>query len=235
MESPATDIERCKSTPADGGRGDSPDRAKAGCAGPARTESTPEACPTASSPAGPVDPLDEFFYRPDEDIGALGALVEFAADLEDEPPATPEEPLREFLGFRLSGEHYAVGLAHVREIARVPPITEVPRAPASIAGVMAVRGEVMPVFDLRRRLGLPPSGEPGRDARVLVVQAGEGPMGVLVDAVEEVVRLRPSTIEAPPTGLGTGERGECIAGIGRARDRLYALLDLSVALRPEAG
>lgn len=187
------------------------------------------------SAAGAADPLDEFFYRPDEDIGALGALVEFAADLEEEPAPAPEEPPREFLGFRLAGEDYAVELGQVREIVRVPPIAEVPRAPASIAGVMTVRGEVMAVFDLRRRLGLPPPpAELGREARVLVLQQADGPMGVLVDAVEEVLRLRPSTIEPPPTGLGSGERAECIGGIGRARERLYALLDLSVALRLEA-
>ena len=117
----------------------------------------------------------------------------------------------------------------------MPPITEVPRVPADVLGVMSLRGEVIPVFDLRRRLGLPPCDEePSKRARVLVVDAGEGPAGVLVDRVAQVVRLKPSSIEPTPHGLGPGVQAEYLAGIGRQKGRMFILLDIRATLA-EAG
>jgi purine-binding chemotaxis protein CheW len=92
-----------------------------------------------------------------------------------------------------------------------------------------VRGEVIAVFDPRRRLALPPA-VPGRAARVLVCDAGEGPRGMLVDAVSDVVRLPASAIEARPTGIGS-DPGGAIVGIGRERGRLFILLDAAELLR----
>ncbi|MFN7134355.1 MAG: chemotaxis protein CheW, partial [Myxococcales bacterium] len=121
-------------------------------------------------------------------------------------------------------------------IVKVPPITEVPRAPRDVLGVMSLRGEILPVFDLRRRLGLPPlEGEPSRRARVLVVDAGEGHAGILVDAVAHVVRLKPSGIEPTPQGLGGGVESEYLAGIGRQKNRLYILLDVQAVLARAGG
>lgn len=176
-----------------------------------------------------ADPLEEFFYRPDE-------TLEGAIDLPEQEPAAsdaPDEPLREHLGFRLADETYAIELSRVREIAKVPPITEVPRAPAFVLGVMNLRGEVMPVFDLHRRLGLVREGPARRGARVVVVETDRGPAGLLVDAVEQVVRLRPSTIEAPPPGLGV--ESDFLVGIGRLKDRMFVLLNLASVLSLPAG
>lgn len=173
-----------------------------------------------------TDPLDEFFYRPDEEEIDLPELDTSAG------PETPaEEAQRELLAFELFGEAYAVDIQLIREIVRVPPITEVPRAPADVLGVMSLRGEVLPVFDLRRRLGLPPSEEePSKRARVLVLDAGEGLVGVLVDRVAQVVRLDPSSIEPTPQGLGTGIQTEFLGGIGRSKDRMFILLDICATL-----
>jgi purine-binding chemotaxis protein CheW len=92
-----------------------------------------------------------------------------------------------------------------------------------------VRGEVIAVFDPRRRLGLP-AAAPGRTARVLVCDAGEGARALLVDAVTGVVRLPASAVEARPTGVGAAS-AEYIAGIGRERGRFFILLDLAAVLR----
>jgi purine-binding chemotaxis protein CheW len=114
---------------------------------------------------------------------------------------------------------------------RSPPITEVPRAPAHVLGVVTVRGEVVAVVDPRRRLGLPEGvARRGAGARLVIVDAGDGPCALLVDVVASVVRLRAGSVEPRPQGLG-GAAAECLAGIGRDRDRLFTVLELGALLR----
>ncbi|MBI3186159.1 MAG: purine-binding chemotaxis protein CheW [Myxococcales bacterium] len=180
--------------------------------------------------------LGDFFYRPDEDTAGLLELPEAPAD---SSPAPKEERPGEHLVFVLEGERYAVPIGKVREILRVPPLTEIPRAPSSLLGVMNLRGDVLPVYDLKMRLklsGQPPrvAGPPSeveplpRAARVLVVHGPDGDAGVLVDAVSEVVKLAPSQVEPPPPGL-SGER-DCVVGLGRQEEQLFILIDLDEAL-----
>ncbi len=181
------------------------------------------------------DPLAEFFHRADEDPGELADLI--GEEPADEP--APDEGLQELLTFILGGEEYALELSLVREIVKVPAITEVPRTPSEVLGIMNLRGEVMPVYQVRHRLGLAPAALPlSRAARVVVVEVGEGPIGLLVDAVAEVVRIRPSTIEAPPPGIGGGLDNDCLRGIGRRHGRMFVVLNLAALLgraNPEAG
>jgi purine-binding chemotaxis protein CheW len=137
---------------------------------------------------------------------------------------------REFLTFLLGAEEYAVAIERVREVVRAPPITEVPRAPAHILGVVTVRGEVVAVIDPRRRLGLPPAHPAEGEGKVVIVDAGEGPCGLHVDRVASVVRLLPGSVEPCPQGIA-GQRAEFLAGIGREGDRLFTVLDLTALLR----
>ena len=126
----------------------------------------------------------------------------------------------EYLAFVLAGETYAVQIAHVAEILRPPPITEVPRAPATVLGVISVRGKLVTVLDLRRRFALP-EGPVDRKTRVLLADAGGGEqIGLLVDEVQQVWRLSAEEIE-PSSVLG-GEQPAHIAGIGRPRGALSA-------------
>lgn len=178
--------------------------------------------------------LEDFFYRPDEDVGGL---LDFAAGSDEVLPLVPEEAPEEYLAFVLDCECYAVPIRSVREIGKVPPLTEIPRAEPWLLGVMNLRGDVIPVYDLKLRLGLcdkapvlagPDAPPPPRLARILVAHTQEGPAGMWVDAVKDVVRLKPSMLEPPPSGLG-GER-DCVVGIGRRGSQLYILLDLQQAL-----
>jgi purine-binding chemotaxis protein CheW len=125
----------------------------------------------------------------------------------------------------------------LREIVRVPPLTEVPRADRALIGVMNLRGEVLPVYDIKPALHLTaeegpparPSGPPPRSARVLVIRSDEGDAGLWVDGVTGVMRLRPSAIEAPPPGVVRGER-DCVVGLGRHGNHLLILIDVDLAL-----
>lgn len=179
-----------------------------------------------------ADQLDRFFYRPDEEL-PQGVVLPDPVEL----PAARAAEIGEYLCFRLGEEAYGVPIPRVREVLRVPPLTEVPRAPANVVGVMNLRGEVLPVYDLKLRLRLavaaariagPEAAEaPARGARVIVVRSDRGDAGLLVDAVEDVWRLAQQDVE--PTPKGTSER-DGIVGLGRQRDRLCILLDVEQVL-----
>jgi purine-binding chemotaxis protein CheW len=208
---------------------------------PALASLPPDSAPARAERREPqaasvADPLDEFFFHQDETVAALTGLP-----AEPEAPATsrPEDAaVEEYLTFRLGAEEYAVAIEYVREVLKAPPITEVPRAPAGILGVVNVRGEVVAIFDPRRRLGLPTPPAVEGSARVVIVDDGEGPCGLLVDAVASVVRLPRGSVEPCPQGIG-GASADCLAGIGRERSRLFTVLDLPAVLRrgpaPERG
>lgn len=174
--------------------------------------------------------LSRFFYQPDEDVGAW---LELAPEIAESGEALEELP-EEFLAFELGPEVYAVPIGAVREIFKVPLITVVPRVPAHVLGVMNVRGEMLPVYDLKQRLRLVdvpqrvtgPTDVP-RESRVVLLKDPEGDAGILVDRVQGVVRLPLSKLEPAPQ-LGLERRA--VAGLGRADGNLYILLDVEAAL-----
>jgi purine-binding chemotaxis protein CheW len=172
-----------------------------------------------------IDPLEDFFYRDDEIGPELGAMVAAEGQAVVAPAA-----LQEYLTFRLGGETYAVEIARVLEVLRTPSITEVPRAPGEVLGIISLRGEVITVIDPRGRLGLGRAeGSPAR--RVLIVDDGEGTCGLLIDEVVGVVRLPGGALEPCPQAL-TGAGADLFLGIGRERDRLFLVLDVGALLRP---
>jgi purine-binding chemotaxis protein CheW len=119
----------------------------------------------------------------------------------------------EYLAFVLGHESYAVQIAHVAEILRPPPITEVPRSSRNVLGVVSVRGRLVTIVDLRRRFGLE-EAPIDRRSRILLADAGTGEqVGLLVDEVRQVWRLAADEIEQP-NALG-GDQPAHIAGIGR--------------------
>ena len=132
--------------------------------------------------------------------GALGAHADGA--------------IYEFLAFMLASETYALPLAGVQEILKPPHITQVPRAPHDVLGIVSVRGRVITVFDLRRRLRLEEKVV-DKNTRVLLVDAGDEVLGLLVDAVLQVYRLYEDEVELAST-VG-GDMNEYVMGIGRPR------------------
>jgi purine-binding chemotaxis protein CheW len=135
-------------------------------------------------------------------------------------------PVSEFLAFVLAGEIYAVPLTKIREILSPPPITEVPRAPRDVLGVCSVRGLLVTVIDLRRRLVVDET-ETTRRTRILLTETDANEIvGLLVDGVDQVIRLTEEEIELASTVLG-GDVSEHVLGIGRPPGLEIILLDLS--------
>jgi len=170
-----------------------------------------------------ADPLAEFFYRAGESapgVPDLGGAVLQAA-------AVAPQKRREFVAFNLGDEEYGVAIEQVREIFKAPVLTEVPRAPAHVAGIVLVRGEVVAVHDPRRRLGL--TGAAGSAARVIVCDIGNERVGLLVDGVSEVLRLVPSEIEERAQGIASID-ADYIAGVGRQGQRLVVLLNVEALI-----
>jgi purine-binding chemotaxis protein CheW len=149
-------------------------------------------------------------------------------------------PQRDFLTVRVGDEEYGIDILRIREIIKPRLPTEVPRAPSFVSGVISVRGVVMPVLDLRVRLGLgaavdaPPGNESRRDrSRILIVTREDELIGLRVDEVRQVVRLGDDEVEPPPPMLG-GAEADFVHGIGRTRSaRMVILIALDAILRFE--
>jgi purine-binding chemotaxis protein CheW len=132
----------------------------------------------------------------------------------DEQRSRSDNTAYEFLAFRLASETYAVPLSGVQEILKPPRITRMPRAAHEILGIVSVRGRVTTVIDLRRRLRVAETPV-DKYTRVLLVDAGDEVLGLLVDAVMQVYRLYEDEVElASQVG---GDLNEYVMGIGRPR------------------
>jgi purine-binding chemotaxis protein CheW len=132
----------------------------------------------------------------------------------EESKLRSDEVAYEFLAFRLASETYALPLSGVQEILKPPRITRVPRASYEILGIVSVRGRVTTVIDLRRRLRVA-EAPMDKNTRVLLVDAGDEVLGLLVDAVLQVYRLYEDEVELA-SAVG-GDLNEYVMGIGRPR------------------
>jgi purine-binding chemotaxis protein CheW len=133
--------------------------------------------------------------------------------------------------FFLEREEYGVDVRLVQEIIRVSEITQVPRAPEFISGVINLRGRVIPVIDLKRKLGL---GEfaPARASRIVVVKVRERLIGLLVDGASQVLKVPLSVIEAAPDEVVEIDEN-FIRGVAKLEGRLIILIDLPKVLQVE--
>lgn len=152
------------------------------------------------------------------------ALARSAAPAQAEPAAGPTR-WRQLLTFRLGGDPYAVPIERVREIVRLPAITPMPRVPASVRGVISLRGEMVEVVDLRRRLGMP-DAPATRTSRVVVLhEDGRASSGLLVDAVDDVLRVPHDAISEIAASEDAHVCGLCERGTG-----FVSLLDVDRVL-----
>ena len=133
--------------------------------------------------------------------------------------------------FDLASESYAVDISAVREIIRMQEITSIPRTPEYVKGVINLRGKVTPVVDLRKRFGLP-IAEQTAENRTVVVDIGGNDIGVIVDAVTEVMGVPADAVE-PPSSMITTDDSKYLLGIVKLDSRLIILLDLEKVLSVE--
>jgi purine-binding chemotaxis protein CheW len=136
--------------------------------------------------------------------------------------------LIQLVSFNLAGEEYGVDILKVQEINRMLQITRVPKAPEFVEGVINLRGKVIPIISLRRKFGLE-SREFDKKTRIVVVDIEGRILGVVVDAVSEVLRLPVDTIEPPPPVV-SGKDVRYIRGVGKVGSKLLILLDLTKLL-----
>jgi purine-binding chemotaxis protein CheW len=136
------------------------------------------------------------------------------------------------LTFFIGGEEYAVGILRVKEIIQYDTVTRVPKAPPWIRGVINLRGSVVPVADLGVKFGLPESPITKTTCIVIAETNFEGErivMGILVDAVSQVVELPREEVQAPPA-FGTRVRIDYLLGMGRAGKKFALILDVDKIL-----
>lgn len=131
---------------------------------------------------------------------------------------------RQFISFTVGEEEYGLDLARVREVIRPREITRLPRAPSFVRGIINLRGDVIPIFDLRDKFSLPPRDE-DENTRVIVVEVEQRYVGMVVDTASQVVRIPVADIDPPPAMLG-GFRQEHLGGIGKLEKRLVILLNV---------
>ena len=143
--------------------------------------------------------------------------------LTDSVQAGGDEQLQ-LVTFEVAGEEFAVDILAVREINRMMQITQVPQSTADVEGVINLRGRIVPVVDLRTRLGLE-RAEGSRDNRIIVVEVDRRTVGFVVDRVKQVLRIDSRVVEQTPELSSTAD-AQYIDGVGKLDDRLIILLNL---------
>jgi len=165
---------------------------------------------TAAPAASPVAPLP----------GSSGAAIAQSGDA------------HQYLTFFLGGEMYAVGILNVKEIIEYGSLTEIPMMPGFVRGVINLRGAVVPVIDLAARFHGKATAVQKRTCNVIVEVRQDGikhDVGIMVDAVSEVLEIPPKDIEPPPS-FGAKIRADFIAGMGKADGRFVIILDIQCVL-----
>jgi len=138
------------------------------------------------------------------------------------------DQLIQLVSFNLGGEEYGIEVLKVREIIRLPSLTKTPNTAHFIEGIINLRGRVIPIISLRKRFNLPDE-EQNSQTRIIIMDVAENLVGFIVDSVAEVIRLRGSEIQPPPTLILSGQTGvdqEYITGVYNHGERLLIIMDL---------
>jgi len=141
------------------------------------------------------------------------------------------DPILRWVTFKLEKEKYGINVMQVQEVLRVTEIAPVPGAPGYVLGIINLRGNVVTVIDTRQRFGLP-AKEMDDSTRIVIIEAEEQVVGILVDSVAEVVDLRLNEVDSAPN-VGTEESAKFIQGVASLDGELLIIVDLNKLLSDE--
>jgi len=142
-----------------------------------------------------------------------------------------DDSIIQWVTFHLENEKYGIKVMQVQEVLRMTEIAPVPGAPHYVLGIINLRGNVVTVIDTRRRFGLP-DAEADDETRIVIIEADNNDVGILVDSVAEVVDLRTSEIETAPN-VGNDESSKYIQGVSSRDEELLILVDVNKLLSDE--
>lgn len=160
----------------------------------------------------------------------INKIDTITATAEEEDAASAPVNELELLAFNVASEEYAVKLSDMQEIIRSQTITPIPRAPEYLKGVTFLRGQILPVIDLGKRLGL--EWESGMLQKIIVLSALKAPLGILIGSGIDVLRCRENEVLPPPSTLDESEIG-LIEGVVNIRNRFISVLNINNILRAE--
>jgi purine-binding chemotaxis protein CheW len=201
----------------------------------ARQSSSPLAAETPAAVSSVVDLAKETPARGDDRLDELFSWVPQAEDLLLEGAASAaangkkvEAVTRRWLAFSLGSEDYALDISMIREILKPREITEIPRVPEFLLGIISLRGNIIPIFDLKRRLGLGVATI-DHDSRIIVCQEGDRLAGLLIDRITQVTAIQEEGIEPPPA-IFSGRDRALLDGVGRVSGNVLILLNVANVL-----
>lgn len=145
--------------------------------------------------------------------------------------AGSDDPILQYVTFRLADETYGINVMQVQEVLRYTEIAPVPGAPSYVLGIINLRGNVVTVIDTRQRFGLM-TAESTDATRIVIIEVDQQVVGIMVDSVSEVVYLRQSEIETTPN-VGNEESAKFIQGVCNKNDQLLILVELNKLMSDE--
>ena len=137
--------------------------------------------------------------------------------------------MQKFTIFKIGDEIFGIGIDRVVEILKIQKIFTIPGLPEFLSGVISVRGNIVPVMDLRRRFGIKPAGN---KERIIIVRYGQEKISFLVDDIKEILSLTPEEIRTPPS-IFKGFKTEYLTGLGKHGERIIILLNIDNLLTSE--
>ena len=174
------------------------------------------------------DPLDKLFrWNPELELPSEESYLQGV----DNGHSAIDGETRHLLTFSLGNEEYALDIEQIREIIKPREITDIPRVPPFVLGIVSLRGIIVPIYDLKQRLKLG-RVEVAAESRIIVCQEEERIVGLLVDRITQVVRLQDRNLEPPPNVLSGIDR-DFVSGVGRFQGRMMILLHLASVLNAE--
>lgn len=158
----------------------------------------------------------------------MSQIREFSEESSAQGHQAGSRGMHKYLTFALGNEEYGLDILRVREIIGLMEITNVPKMPECVRGVINLRGKVIPVVDLRAKFGMTRAPDT-QETCIIVADLGNALMGIVVDRVREVLDISTEDIEAPPS-LGADIDTHFILGIGKTKDKVVLLLDVEKVL-----